>query len=44
MALSRNGIRQPQLRRASSGSAAIGMNTSVARMLPNCVPASVKLV
>ena len=42
--LSRNGIRQPQERRSSSGSAPMGMNTSVDRIRPIWVPLRVKLV
>ena len=43
-ALRKNGMRQPQASNWASGSAEIGMNTSVARIKPACVPDSVKLV
>ncbi|MDQ0948252.1 hypothetical protein QFZ24_002175 [Streptomyces phaeochromogenes] len=42
--LIQNGTRQPQESSWSSGSAATGMNTSVARSWPPWVPLSVKLV
>ncbi len=42
--LSQNGIRQPHDSRCSSGSAATGMKTRVARSWPACVPLRVKLV
>lgn len=42
--LSQNGTRHPQLSNCSSGSAATGMNTNVARIWPNWVPLRVKLV
>ena len=39
-----NGMRQPQLSRASSGRAAIGMNTRLEITMPNMIPPMVQLV